>query len=168
MIGFIMSKSPFDLSFQERRCQLGIHNYINFMDSPIEIEYHRDIPEEVLICKICKQMTTPYELSRRMDDEWNNWIVSEWSSAILYIKHCVYCRLCKEEIMWFSKNTDEELLKQLIQMMEETSKELSVHIETLEKVGIVQKSITERLDHIESFLDRLYGNNEEEEERTIN
>ena len=70
--------------------------------------------------------------------------------------------------MWFSKNTDEELLKQLIQMMEETSKELSVHIETLEKVGVVQKSITERLDHIEHFLDRLYGNNEEEEERTIN
>jgi len=70
--------------------------------------------------------------------------------------------------MWFSKNTDEELLKQLIQMMEETSKELSVHIKTLEKVGVVQKSITERLDHIEHFLDRLYGSGEEEENRTIN
>ena len=67
------------------------------------------------------------------------------------------------------KEPDEDLLKELIQMMEETSKELSVHIETLRKVGIVQKSITERLDHIESFLDRLYGTGEEEEEnRTIN
>ena len=66
-------------------------------------------------------------------------------------------------------NSEDKLLKELIQMMEETSKELSVHIETLRKVGIVQKSITERLDHIESFLDRLYGTGEEEEEnRTIN
>jgi len=69
----------------------------------------------------------------------------------------------------FGFGNDDKLLKQLIQMMEETSKELSVHIKTLEKVGVVQKSITERLDHIEHFLDRLYGNNEEEEEnRTIN
>ena len=69
--------------------------------------------------------------------------------------------------MWFSKNTDEELLKQLIQMMEETSKELTVHIKTLEKVGVVQENITKRLDHIEHFLDQLYGS-EETEERTIN
>ena len=89
MIGFIMSKSPFDLSFQERRCELGIHNYINFMDSPIEIEYYKDIPEEVLICKICKQMTTPYELSRRMDDDWNNF----------YITMCMDNDLCRSLCM---------------------------------------------------------------------
>ena len=69
--------------------------------------------------------------------------------------------------MWFSKNTDEELLKQLIQMMEHTSKELTTHIETLEKVGVVQAEITRRLDHIESFLDQVFGK-EEEENRIIN
>ena len=69
--------------------------------------------------------------------------------------------------MWFSKNTDEELLKQLIQMMEHTSKELTTHIETLEKVGVVQAEITRRLDHIESFLDQAYGSGNDEE-RTIN
>ena len=60
--------------------------------------------------------------------------------------------------MWFSKNTDEELLKQLIQMMEETSKELTIHIKTLEKVGVVQESITKRLDHIESKVDQANNN----------
>ena len=69
--------------------------------------------------------------------------------------------------MWFSKNTDEELLKQLIQLMEHTSKELTTHIETLEKVGVVQAEITRRLDHIESFLDQVFGK-EEEENRIIN
>ena len=69
--------------------------------------------------------------------------------------------------MWFSKNTDEELLKQLIQMMEHTSKELTTHIETLEKVGVFQAEITRRLDHIESFLDQVFGK-EEEENRIIN
>jgi len=69
--------------------------------------------------------------------------------------------------MWFTKkDTDEELLKQLIQMMEHTTKELELHIKTLEKVGAVQRSITERLDHIESFLDQMFGR--EEEERIIN
>ena len=63
------------------------------------------------------------------------------------------------------KETDEDLLKQLIQMMEQTTKELIVERETLVKIGAVQKSITDRLDHIESFLDQLYGS---EEERTIN
>ena len=63
------------------------------------------------------------------------------------------------------KETDEDLLKQLIQMMEQTTKELIVERETLVKIGAVQKSITERLDHIESFLDQMYGS---EEERTIN
>ena len=63
------------------------------------------------------------------------------------------------------KETDEDLLKQLIQMMEQTTKELIVERESLVKIGAVQKSITDRLDHIESFLDQLYGS---EEERTIN
>ena len=64
------------------------------------------------------------------------------------------------------KETDEDLLKQLIQMMEQTTKELIVERESLVKIGAVQKAITERLDHIESFLDQMYGS--EEEERTIN
>ena len=65
-----MTKSIFDLIFQERRCQLGIHNYINFMDSPIEIKYKLDIPNEVLICKKCKCLTTPKELlDREVCDE---------------------------------------------------------------------------------------------------
>lgn len=57
-----MKKSIFDMSFQDRRCQLGLHNFIQFMDSPIEIEYVADIPEEVLICKTCGTMQTPREL----------------------------------------------------------------------------------------------------------
>lgn len=60
-----MTKSIFNLSFQERRCQLGIHNYINFMDSPIEIEYKLDVPNEVLMCKKCGCMTLPKELLDR-------------------------------------------------------------------------------------------------------
>ena len=60
-----MSKSIFDLSFQERRCQLGIHNYINFLESAIDIEYKLDVPNEVLICQICKCLTTPKELLDR-------------------------------------------------------------------------------------------------------
>ena len=63
------------------------------------------------------------------------------------------------------KETDEDLLKQLIQMMEQTTKELIVEREALVKIGAVQKSITDRLDHIEHFLDQMYGS---EEERTIN
>ena len=49
-------------NYQLRRCELGIHNFINFMDSPLEIEYVLDIPEEVLICKVCKHMLTPLEI----------------------------------------------------------------------------------------------------------
>ena len=64
------------------------------------------------------------------------------------------------------KETDEDLLKELIHMMEQTTKELIVEREALVKIGAVQKSITERLDHIETFLDQLYGS--DEEERTIN
>ena len=64
-----MKKSIFDKSFQERRCQLGIHNYINFMDSPIDIEYKADIPNEVLICNVCKNITTPRELLERAENE---------------------------------------------------------------------------------------------------
>ena len=64
------------------------------------------------------------------------------------------------------KETDEDLLKELIQMMEQTTKELIVEREALVKIGAVQKSITERLDHIEHFLDQLYGN--EEEDRIVN
>ena len=66
------------------------------------------------------------------------------------------------------KETDEDLLKQLIEMMEQTTKELIVERESLVKIGAVQKSITDRLDHIESFLDQVFGKAEEEEERTIN
>ena len=67
------------------------------------------------------------------------------------------------------KETDEDLLKQLIEMMEQTTKELIVERESLVKIGAVQKSITERLDHIESFLDQAYGSSEEsEEDRIIN
>ena len=65
------------------------------------------------------------------------------------------------------KETDEDLLKQLIQMMEQTTKELIVERESLVKIGAVQKSITERLDHIEHFLDQAYGSGNDEE-RTIN
>ena len=65
------------------------------------------------------------------------------------------------------KETDEDLLKQLIQMMEQTTKELIVERESLVKIGKVQKSITERLDHIEHFLDQLYGK-DEEEDRIVN
>ena len=64
------------------------------------------------------------------------------------------------------KETDEDLLKELIEMMERTTKELIVERESLVKIGAIQKSITERLDHIESFLDQAYGS--DEEERTIN
>ena len=60
-----MTKSIFDLVFQERRCQLGIHNYINFLDSPLKIEYKLDIPDEVLMCTKCGCMTTPKELLDR-------------------------------------------------------------------------------------------------------
>lgn len=48
--------------YQSRRCQVGIHNYINFMDANIEIEYVMDVPQEVLMCKVCGHMTTPAEL----------------------------------------------------------------------------------------------------------
>ena len=65
-----------------------------------------------------------------------------------------------------SPETDEELMRQLIRMIEQTSKDLSIHIEALEKVGVVQESITKRLDHIEHFLDQLYGR-EDEEDRII-
>ena len=67
------------------------------------------------------------------------------------------------------KETDEDLLKQLIEMMEQTTKELIVERESLVKIGAVQKSITDRLDHIESFLDQAYGSSKEsEEDRIIN
>ena len=77
-------------------------------------------------------------------------------------------KLVKKEMdeTWPKKDSDEELLKQLIQLIEDTSKQLIVERETLVKIGAVQKSITDRLDHIESFLDQMYGS--EEEERTIN
>tara|TARA_R110002012_G_scaffold78610_2_gene200224 strand:- start:3553 stop:3675 length:123 start_codon:yes stop_codon:yes gene_type:complete len=40
------------------------------MDSPIEIKYKLDIPNEVLICKKCKCLTTPKELlDREVCDE---------------------------------------------------------------------------------------------------
>ena len=65
------------------------------------------------------------------------------------------------------KETDEDLLKELIHMMEKTTKELIVEREALVKIGEVQKSITDRLDHIESFLDQVFGK-EDEEERIIN
>ena len=65
------------------------------------------------------------------------------------------------------KETDEDLLKQLIQMMEQTTKELIVEREALVKIGAVQKSITDRLDHIEHFLDHAYGSGNDEE-RTFN
>ena len=65
------------------------------------------------------------------------------------------------------KETDEDLLKELIEMMERTTKELIVERESLVKIGAVQKSITERLDHIEHFLDQLYGK-DEEEDRIVN
>ena len=51
-------------NYQVRRCELGIHNFVNFMDSPLEIEYRLDIPEEVLVCKVCKHMMTPFEIFR--------------------------------------------------------------------------------------------------------
>ena len=35
------------------------------MDSPIDIEYKLDIPNEVLICQICKCITTSKELLDR-------------------------------------------------------------------------------------------------------
>jgi len=62
-----MSKTPWDMSFQDRRCDLGFHNFINFMDSPIDIEYVADIPEEVLICKTCGTMLTPREILERAE-----------------------------------------------------------------------------------------------------
>lgn len=55
------------MSFQDRRCDLGFHNFINFMDSPIDIEYVADIPDEVLICKTCGTMLTPRELLERQN-----------------------------------------------------------------------------------------------------
>ena len=64
------------------------------------------------------------------------------------------------------KTSDEKLLRELIQLIEDTSKQLIVERETLVKIGIVQKSITQRLDHIETFLDQLYGS--EDEDRIIN
>ena len=72
----------------------------------------------------------------------------------------------KKDKEWPEKESDEELLKQLIQLIEDTSKQLIVERETLVKIGIVQKSITQRLDHIETFLDQLYGS--EDEDRIIN
>lgn len=59
-------------NFQERRCQLGFHNFDNFLDSTIHIEYGMDIPNEILICKRCKHMTTPKELHEREQYEDNN------------------------------------------------------------------------------------------------
>ena len=72
----------------------------------------------------------------------------------------------KKDKEWPERESDEELLKQLIQLIEDTSKQLIVERETLVKIGIVQKSITQRLDHIETFLDQLYGS--EDEDRIIN
>jgi len=63
--------------------------------------------------------------------------------------------------------SDEKLLRELIQLIEDTSKQLIVERESLVKIGAVQKSITERLDHIEHFLDQLYGK-DEEEDRIVN
>ena len=65
------------------------------------------------------------------------------------------------------KTSDEKLLRELIQLIEDTSKQLIVERESLVKIGAVQKSITERLDHIEHFLDQAYGSGNDEE-RTIN
>ena len=65
------------------------------------------------------------------------------------------------------KTSDEKLLRELIQLIEDTSKQLIVERESLVKIGAVQKSITERLDHIEHFLDQLYGK-DEEEDRIVN
>ena len=58
--------------------------------------------------------------------------------------------------------SDEKLLRELIQLIEDTSKQLIVERESLVKIGKVQESITKRLDHIEHFLEQLYGNEEEE------
>ena len=51
--------------WEKRRCEIGFHNFTNFMDSSIHITYIQDIPNEVLICKRCKYMTTPKELIER-------------------------------------------------------------------------------------------------------
>ena len=63
--------------------------------------------------------------------------------------------------------SDEKLLRELIQLIEDTSKQLIVERESLVKIGKVQESITKRLDHIEHFLDQLYGK-DEEEDRIVN
>jgi len=60
------------VNWEKRRCEIGVHNFTNFMDSSIHIKYHADIPNEVLICKRCGHMTTPKELIERQHYEDEN------------------------------------------------------------------------------------------------
>ena len=50
----------YQVNWEKRRCQIGFHNYNNFMEG------------EVRICKRCGHMTTPRELQERQHYEENN------------------------------------------------------------------------------------------------
>ncbi len=58
--------------WQDRRCELGFHNFTNFMDNSIHVQYHMDIPNEVLMCKRCGHMLTPVEIKARQQYEDKN------------------------------------------------------------------------------------------------
>jgi len=51
--------------YQDRRCEMGFHNFTNFMDSSIHATYTKDIPNEVLMCHRCGHMLTPKEIRDR-------------------------------------------------------------------------------------------------------
>jgi len=58
--------------YKLRRCQLGIHNYTNFMDSSIHPSYHLDVPNEVMKCQVCGILTLPREILEREQYEDNH------------------------------------------------------------------------------------------------
>ena len=66
------------------------------------------------------------------------------------------------------RTPNEETIKMLMKMMDDTTENLKIHLATLKTIGLVQRQITERLDHIEAFLDKMYGVGEEEDDRIVN
>lgn len=66
------------------------------------------------------------------------------------------------------RTPDQETIQLLMKMMDDTTDNLKIHLTTLKTIGRVQRQIQERLDHIENFLDSMYGAGEEEDDRIVN
>ena len=70
-----------------------------------------------------------------------------------------------------NKQEQQEQINMLIELannLTESVVELQKYNKKIEKVVALQKIVCQRLDHIETFLDQNFGQEEDEKERIIN